>query len=100
MRADAQHLGITEAVPETLTKFHDRPFQVIDAERFVEAIEPAITSDVVRRWPPRVGSISQWADATDVQDRPAVLARLRALTNQSRSRNREGAGVSESDLRY
>ena len=37
-----------------------------------------LTSDVVRQLPPRVGSVNQWADATDVLERPMLLQRLRA----------------------
>ena len=51
---------------------------MIHADRFVEAIERAITSEIVRAWPPRIGSVNQWADATDVLERPALLQRLRA----------------------
>src|SRR5439155_26250654 len=51
----------------------------IHADRFAEATERAITSELVRDWPNRVGSVSQWADATDVLDRPALLPRLRSF---------------------
>ncbi|MGI9145214.1 MAG: DUF4037 domain-containing protein [Chloroflexota bacterium] len=70
-------LGVTERVPEALASFHGRPYQVLHADRFAEATEHAITSQPVRSWPKRVGSVSQWADATDVLDRPSLLPRLR-----------------------
>jgi hypothetical protein len=72
-------LGVTDAVPEEVEPFHGRPYLVIYADRFVEAIERAITSDVVRMWPLRIGSVNQWADATDVLDRPSLLPRLRSV---------------------
>jgi hypothetical protein len=52
---------------------------VIHADCFVEALEKAIASDVVRAWPPRIGSVNQWADAADVLDRPSLLPRLRSV---------------------
>ena len=70
-------LGVTDPVSEEVASFHGRPYLVIHADRFVEAIERAITSGVVRAWPPRIGSVNQWADATDVLDRPPLLERLR-----------------------
>jgi hypothetical protein len=71
-------LGVTDPVPETSASLHGRPYLVIHAERFARAAERAITSDVVRQFPPRVGSVNQWADATDVLERPVLLQRLRA----------------------
>jgi Domain of unknown function (DUF4037) len=72
-------LGVTAPVPVNISFFHERPYRVIDAEAFVTATEASIEDPTVRAWPRRVGSVNQWADATDVLDRPALLARLRAL---------------------
>jgi Domain of unknown function (DUF4037) len=72
-------LGVTDPVSEEVAPFHGRPYLVIHADRFVEAIERAITSEVVRAWPPRIGSVNQWADATDILDRPSLLPRLQAV---------------------
>ena len=72
-------LGVTAAIAETAASFHGRPFLVIHAERFAEATEHAFTSDAVKQLPPRVGSVNQWADATDVLESPALLQRLRAV---------------------
>jgi hypothetical protein len=72
-------LQVTDPVPETIATFHGRPFLVIHADRFAEAAERAITGDAVRQLPPRVGSVNQWADATDVLDRPGLLPSLRAI---------------------
>jgi len=76
-------LGVTERIVETVASFHGRPYLVIHADRFVEATERAIASEVVRGWPKRVGSVNQWADATDVLDRPSLLARLRSVYSDS-----------------
>ena len=72
-------LVVTDRVSEEVAPFHGRPYLVIHADRFAEAIERAITSDMVRAWPPRIGSVNQWADATDMLDRPSLLAQLRAV---------------------
>jgi Domain of unknown function (DUF4037) len=72
-------LRVTEPVSAEVAPFHGRPYLVIHADRLVEAIERAITNDVVRAWPPRIGSVNQWADATDVLERPWLLSRLRAI---------------------
>ena len=85
-------LGLTEAVPEEVGPFHGRPYLVIHADRFVEAIERAITSAVVRAWPPRIGSVNQWVDATDVLDRPELLPRLRAAYDAPRPAYPSSAG--------
>src|SRR5258708_10041325 len=58
-------LAVTEPIAETVASFHGRPYLVIHADRFVEVTEQAMTGELVRRWPKRVGSVSQWADATD-----------------------------------
>jgi hypothetical protein len=65
-------------VSETAASFHGRPFLVIHAERFADAAERAIVDKAVRQLPRRAGSVNQWADATDVLERPALLQRLRA----------------------
>src|SRR5207244_936224 len=72
-------LGVTELVGETVASFHGRPYLVIHADRFVEVTERAIASDLVLRWPKRVRSVNQWADATDVLDRPSLLPQLRSV---------------------
>jgi hypothetical protein len=76
-------LAVTELVAETVASFHGRPYLVIHADRFVEATERAITSEAVGSWPKRVGSVNQWADATDVLDRPSLLPRLRSVYTDS-----------------
>lgn len=72
-------LGLTEPVRERASSFHSRAYLVIQGDRFADATERAITDAEVRSWAPRLGSVNQWADATDVLDRPALLPRLRAV---------------------
>jgi hypothetical protein len=71
-------LGVTEPVAEAAASFHGRPFLVVHADRFARAAERAITDATVRNLPPRIGSVNQWVDATDVLERPSLLQRLRS----------------------
>jgi len=72
---------------------------VIHADRFAQATEQAMTSEVVRSWPKRLGSVSQWADATDVLDRPSLLPRLRSVYAGSSPASGAGAQVSDGEQR-
>jgi hypothetical protein len=45
--------------------FHDRPFTVLDGERYAAALRDAITDPAVRGLPPP-GAVDQWVDSTDV----------------------------------
>ena len=71
-------LGITEPVLATASSFYGRPFTVIHGDRFARACENAISDEALRGLPPRIGSVNQWLNATDVLDRPYLLQRLRA----------------------
>ena len=72
-------LGVTAALDTSTRPYFDRPFRVIDAGRFAEAIRARIEDDGVRRLPVGVGGVDQWVDAVDVLTDPTRLARLRAL---------------------
>jgi hypothetical protein len=72
-------LGITDPLPTSVSRFHHRPYLVLGADRFWQAIEARISSPAVRRLPHHLGSISQWVDSTDVQAYPNWFGRLRAL---------------------
>jgi Domain of unknown function (DUF4037) len=71
-------LGVTERVAQTAASFHGRPFLVIHADRFARAAEQAMRDPVLRSLPPRIGSVNQWVDATDVLERSRILQRLRS----------------------
>lgn len=61
-------LGITEPLPARVSQFFGRPFLVIRAGRFVEAICAQITDDEVKNLPKHLGSIDQFTDSTDAMD--------------------------------
>ena len=65
--------------PTTTSSYFDRPFRVIHADRFANALLDATASDVSRL--PMIGSVDQWVDSTDAAGqlaelRHAVQARL------------------------
>jgi hypothetical protein len=68
-------LGLTESVQATVRPFHDRPFRVLDANRFAAACGGAIADPRIRRLPP-IGSIDQYADSTDVLSDISTARRL------------------------
>ncbi len=73
-------LGLTASVDATVRQFHDRPFQVIGAERFVAALRDSITSEEIRGWP-LTGAVDQFIDSTDALvdprlPRAAIAAQL------------------------
>lgn len=75
----AQHnrLGVTEPVDPTTRPYHTRPFQVLHAGRFADALTARITDRDVRALPP-VGAVDQFVDNTDLLSRPRLT---RAVTD-------------------
>ncbi len=75
--------GITEALPTKVCNFYDRPFQVIQGNRFMQAIVERITDPEIRRlaFEHPIGNIDQWSDNTDLCSnadyRPAVIGLYR-----------------------
>jgi len=70
-------LGVTAEVDAAPRWFHDRPYRVLDADRFTEALHERITDPLVRALP-RVGGVDQFVDSTDVLSHP-LRARACAL---------------------
>jgi len=58
-------LGITPHLNAQVSQFHQRPFLVIHASRFVEAIRAEIVNEEVLDLPANVGSVDQFIDSTD-----------------------------------
>ena len=57
-------LGLTGPVDPSTRLFFDRPFQVLDAGRFADALTATISDPLVKRWPP-IGAADQFMDNTD-----------------------------------
>ncbi|PRY35719.1 DUF4037 domain-containing protein [Umezawaea tangerina] len=71
-------LGLTEPVDVAVRYFHDRPFRVLDAHRFTDALVATIADPAVRALPP-VGAVDQYVDSTDLTDRAFADRRRRYL---------------------
>lgn len=63
-------LRITERMSEDTSPFHNRPFEVIHGERFVQALLPTISDPEVQRIAsrPLIGGIDQFSDNTDMRE--------------------------------
>ena len=69
-------LGITEPLPASVSRFHSRPFMVIQGQGIALAIWEAITDEAVRALPFGVGKVDQYLDSTDILSH---VSRCRAL---------------------
>lgn len=74
-------LGITETLPEAVTPFFNRPFQVINGGQFAQALVAQITDPEVKHIAsqPLIGNIDQFSDNTDLRaegDKQLVLRQL------------------------
>jgi zona occludens toxin (predicted ATPase) len=72
-------LGITEPLSAHATQFHGRPFLVIEAGRFADALRNQIRDKRVRNLPEAIGSIDQYVDSTDVLSNPTLRRRAKAI---------------------
>jgi len=70
-------LGVTEPLPTTVSRFHNRPFLVIHGDVFADAIHAEIVSEEVRFLPGHLGGIDQFIDSTDVLSNPGLATRSR-----------------------
>jgi hypothetical protein len=58
-------LNITDSLSTKVSQFHSRPFLVIYADRFVNAIRDRINSEEVLALPEHLGAFDQFIDSTD-----------------------------------
>jgi hypothetical protein len=59
-------LGLADHVDPTVRLYYDRPFRVLAADRFADALRSAITEPEVSTLPPHIGAVDQFIDSTDV----------------------------------
>lgn len=71
-------LGITEPMETAVSSYRGRPYRIIHADLFSEAIRRRIESEEVRRIDIQVGSVNQLVDYTDVLE-PPLCRKLRVL---------------------
>ncbi len=64
--------GLTTPVEPKCRPYHARPFLVLHAERFAQALAQTVTDPDLRTLP-LVGSVDQWADSTDLLQQPRAL---------------------------
>jgi hypothetical protein len=76
-------LGLTEPVDESTRPYHGRPFLVLHAERFADALTARITDPSISRLP-LIGAVDQHIDSTDLLGRSELAgAAIRAALSQS-----------------
>ncbi|MEM7128260.1 MAG: DUF4037 domain-containing protein [Chloroflexota bacterium] len=63
-------LGITAPLPTDVSAFHNRPFLVIHADRFMDTLRATIQSEEVLALPDHLGGFDQFIDSTDAQNFP------------------------------
>ena len=78
-------LGITDPLPAQVSQFHDRPFQVIHADNFADAIRAVIIGEQVRALPANLGAIDQFIDSTDVLSYPERFNQLKFMYQQEKA---------------
>ena len=78
-------LDVTAAVDPTVRQFYGRPFRVLFADRFVDALREAIEDPDVRVIDHEAGSIDAVSDNTDVLTRPWLWRRLDGLYDRTTS---------------
>ena len=77
-------LGITEPIEPTITNFFSRPYHVISAGRFVQAICAVIEDEQLKSLAP-IGGIDQFSDSTDLLDNTPLARRSRVLYEMEQS---------------
>jgi hypothetical protein len=78
-------LNITEHLPTKVSNYFNRPYLVIHADGFSEAIRQSIRSAEVKKIKTEIGSIDQFSDSTSVVEDLQLQRRLRVAYEQSPS---------------
>jgi hypothetical protein len=78
-------LALTPPLQTHVRPYFSRPFQVIEAVRFAEALTATISDPVLRQLPP-VGAIDQYVDSTDLTDHNHLGRRARYLAGPAGAR--------------
>lgn len=71
-------LALTAPLDGSVRYFHDRPFLVLDAYRFTDALIATIGDPAIAALPP-IGAVDQYVDNTDLTDRNYSQRRRRYL---------------------
>jgi len=68
---------ITKPLPAKVSKYHNRPYLVIHADKFADAVRSKIKDEKVRCIKTYIGSVDQFADSTDILSFPQNFKKLR-----------------------
>lgn len=71
-------LEITDPIDPVVSSFHGRPFNVIHAGRFVDAITSIIQDQTLKNLP-LIGGVDQFGDSTDLLENNKVLEKMKKL---------------------
>lgn len=72
-------LGITDPLPGQVSQFHGRPYKVIQANGFTDAIRNVIIDQEVKSLPAHPGGIDQFVDSTDILESSEQIDKLKAI---------------------
>lgn len=72
-------LSVTEPLKTNVSNYYSRPYMVIHANRFAEAIRDAISHQDVRNLPANIGAIDQFVTNMDVLVQPQLCKKLKAI---------------------
>jgi len=72
-------LNLTSTISPEVSSFHDRPFQVPHASRFVDALLAKIEDPSIKALPPFLGSVDQVINNVDVLTNPTRCQKLSVL---------------------
>ncbi len=81
-------LGITPALPAQVTYFFNRPYRVLFADRFADAIAAEIDDPLLRRYAD-IGAVDQFTDCVPIHSHAArgqVRSRVRLTTRTGQAR--------------
>ena len=72
-------LNLTEQLSSATRPYFGRPFRVLSAERFADALREKIHDPELQRLVPAIGSVSQFSDSTAVYDNVGLAGKLKCL---------------------
>jgi hypothetical protein len=72
-------LSLTKPLETSVSNYYDRPYLVIHANRFTEAIRDAIGNKEVQNLPANIGSVDQFVASMDVLEQPRLCKKLKNL---------------------
>jgi hypothetical protein len=72
-------LNLTEELSSATRPYFGRPFRVLSAGRFADALREKIQDPALKGHIPAIGSVSQFSDSTTVYDNVPLAAKLKHL---------------------